>query len=85
MTRSTRTLVATAFGLVAVIPALHGQDPARYRDYQLGTSLASVSAITGPDLVEGPRRERDRQKKEAADAQTLLEQQRLANKAAFRP
>jgi hypothetical protein len=37
------------------------------------------------DLVEGPRRERDRQKKEAADAQTLLEQQRLANKAAFRP
>jgi hypothetical protein len=37
------------------------------------------------DLVEGPRRERDRQKKEAAEAQALLEQQRLANKAAFRP
>lgn len=228
---STRTLVATALGLVAVIPSLHGQDRARYRDYRLGASLASVSALTGVaatdakaiherpavrqelqwrrpyvpstplvpidpakeivfsfyddqltqiavdydpdqtagmtdadlteaistqygpvskpgakasravpshletesgtvvarwgdadvavallrtsyasgfrlivtsprldalaqaaeikaqklDLVEGPRRERDRQKKEAADARTLLEQQRLANKAAFRP
>lgn len=228
---STRTLVATALGLVAVIPSLHGQDRGRYRDYRLGASLASVSALTGVaatdakaiherpavrqelqwrrpyvpstppvpidpakeivfsfyddqltrmvvdydpdqtagmtdadlteaistqygpvskpgakashavpsqletesgtvvarwgdadvsvallrtsyasgfrlivtsprldalaqaaevkaqrlDLVEGPRRERDRQKKEAADAQTLLEKQRLANKAAFRP
>jgi hypothetical protein len=226
---STRTLVATAL-LVAVIPALlHGQDRARYRDYHLGASLASVSALTGVaatdtkaihdrpavrqelqwrrpyvlstpappidsakqilfsfyddqqivvdydseqtagmtdadlteaistqygpvskpdakasralpsrvetesgtvvgrwgdadvavallrvsyasgfrlivtsprldalaqaaeakaqrlDLVEGPRRERDRQKKEAADAQALLEQARLTNKAAFRP
>jgi hypothetical protein len=232
MMNSTRTLVTTVLGLVAVIPALlHGQDRARYRDYQLGASLASVSAITGVtatdakaiherpavrqelqwrrpyvpstppvpidpakeirfsfyddqltrivvdydpeqtagmtdadlteaistlygpvskpgakatralpsrieeesgtvvarwgdtdvavtllrtsyasgvrlivtsprldalaqaaevkaqqlDLVEGPRRERDRQKKDAADAQTLLEQQRLANKATFRP
>jgi hypothetical protein len=228
---STRTIVATALGLVAVIPSLHGQDRARYRDYRLGASLASISALTGAaamegkaihdrpavrqelqwrrpyvpstppapidpvkeilfsfyddqltqividydpdqtagmtdadlteaistqygpvskpgakasratatrlegesgtvvarwgdadvtvallrasyasgfrlivtsprldalaqtaeakaqrlDLVEGPRRERDRQKKEAADAHTLLEQQRLANKAAFRP
>ncbi len=231
MMMSTRTLVATALGLVAIISTLHGQDRARYRDYQLGASLASVSAITGVtatdpqaiherpavrqelqwrrpyvpstppvpidpakeirfsfyddqltrivvdydpeqtagmtdadlteaistlygpvskpgvkatralpsrieaesgtvvarwgdadvavtllrtsyasgfrlivtslrldalaqaaevkaqqlDLVEGPRRERDRQKKEAADAQTLLQQQRLANKATFRP
>ena len=231
MMMSTRTLVATALGLVAVISTLHGQDRAGYRDYPLGASLASVSAITGVtatdakaihdrpvvrqelqwrrpyvpstppapidpakeilfsfyddqltrmvvdydpaqtagltdadvteaissqygpvskpgakasrtlpsrletesgtvvarwgdadvavallrtsyasgfrlivtsprlealaqaaevkaqrlDLVEGPRRERDRQKKEAADAQTLLEQQRLANKATFRP
>jgi hypothetical protein len=28
MMRSTRTLVATALGLVAVIPSLHGQDRA---------------------------------------------------------
>src|SRR5690242_5744481 len=44
---SPRTLVATAL-LVAVISALlQGQDRARYRDYHLGASLASVSALTG--------------------------------------
>jgi hypothetical protein len=47
MMMSTRTLVATTLGLVAVCPVLHGQDHARYRDYQLGASLASVSALTG--------------------------------------
>jgi hypothetical protein len=48
MMMSTRTLVATTLGLVAVISALlHGQDRARYRDYHLGASLASVSALTG--------------------------------------
>jgi hypothetical protein len=47
MMMSTRTLVATVLGLVAVIPAVHGQDRARYRDYRLGASLASVSALTG--------------------------------------
>ena len=40
---SKRTLVTTAL-LVAVIPVLlHGQDRARYRDYPLGASRASVS------------------------------------------
>ena len=34
-------------GLVTVIPSLHGQDRGRYRDYRLGASLASVSALTG--------------------------------------
>lgn len=53
MMMSTRTLVATVVGLVTVIPALHGQDHALYRDYQLGASLASVSALTGVTPMEG--------------------------------
>jgi hypothetical protein len=35
-----------AIGLVFVASPLHGQDRARYRDFQLGTTMASVSALT---------------------------------------
>jgi len=68
-----RTSYASGFRLIVTSPRLD--------------ALAQAAEVKAQrlDLLEGPRRERDRQKKEAADAQTLLEQARLTNKAAFRP
>jgi hypothetical protein len=41
------TLALVAFGLVLFAQPLHGQDRARYRDFQLGSDLRSVSALAG--------------------------------------
>jgi len=42
-----RTLAMTAAGLVLSTSLLLGQDRARYRDFQLGGDLPSISALTG--------------------------------------
>jgi hypothetical protein len=42
----TARLGLLAIGLVFAAAPLHGQDRARYRDFQLGTTMASVSALT---------------------------------------
>ena len=43
----TRRLTVTALGLVLFTHALQGQNPVRYRDFQLGSDLPSVSALAG--------------------------------------
>lgn len=43
---NTRTLTVVALGLVFSTHALEGQDRSRYRDFQLGSDLPSVSALT---------------------------------------
>jgi hypothetical protein len=43
---NTRTLTIVALGLVVSTQALQGQDRSRYRDFQLGGDLPSVSALT---------------------------------------
>jgi len=68
-----RTSYASGFRLIVTSPRLDA------------LAEAAEAKAQRLDVVEGPRRERDRQKKEAADAQALLEQARLTNKAAFRP
>jgi hypothetical protein len=42
---NTRTLTIVALGLVVSTQALQGQDRSRYRDFQLGADLPSVSAL----------------------------------------
>jgi hypothetical protein len=42
-----RTLATTAAALVLATWLLHGQDRSRYRDFQLGADLPSISALTG--------------------------------------
>lgn len=42
---NTRTLAIVALGLALSTPSLQGQDRSRYRDFQLGDDLASVSAL----------------------------------------
>jgi hypothetical protein len=42
-----RTLAIGAFGVVLSTPSLHGQDRSRYRDFNLGGNLSSISALTG--------------------------------------
>ena len=42
-----RTLAMTAAGLVLSTMVLQGQDRSRYRDFQLGADLPSISALTG--------------------------------------
>jgi len=44
---TTRTFVIVALGLVLSTHALQGQDRSRYRDFQLGSDLPSVSALAG--------------------------------------
>jgi len=68
-----RTSYASGFRLIVTSPRLDA------------LAEAAEAKAQRLDVVEGPRRERDLQKKEAADAQALLEQARLTNKAAFRP
>ena len=46
MIRSSAVGLAVLVSIVSVAP-MHGQSPARYRDFQLGGSLASVSTLTG--------------------------------------
>ena len=41
-----RTLGIVAVGLVVSMHPLHGQDRSRYRDFQLGSDLPTVSALT---------------------------------------
>src|SRR5438093_6071652 len=43
---NTRTFAIVALGLVLSTHALQGQDRSRYRDFQLGGDLSSVSALT---------------------------------------
>jgi hypothetical protein len=42
---NTRAAVIVALGLVLSTSAQQGQDPSRYRDFQLGRDLATVSAL----------------------------------------
>jgi hypothetical protein len=42
-----RALAIGALGLLLAAPLMHGQGQARYRDFQLGGDLSSVSALTG--------------------------------------
>ena len=50
--RYARTLGIVALGLVVSTHPLHGQDRARYRDFQLGADVPSVSALTGVAAAE---------------------------------
>jgi hypothetical protein len=47
MTISMRALAIGALGLVLATPPLHSQGRSRYRDFQLGGDLGSISALTG--------------------------------------
>jgi hypothetical protein len=49
---SSRALAIVAFGFVLSSPALHGQDRSRYRDFPLGGSLSSISALAGVAVSE---------------------------------
>jgi len=42
-----RTLAISALGLVLSTYALHSQDRSRYRDFQRGGAVPSISALTG--------------------------------------
>jgi hypothetical protein len=42
-----RTLAMTVAGVVLAASLAHGQDRARYRDYQLGGDVPSISALSG--------------------------------------
>ena len=44
---SARAFRIGVLGLVVTASALHGQTPAQYRDFQLGSDLATVAALTG--------------------------------------
>jgi len=44
---SPRTLVIVALGFTLSSSAVHGQERPRYRDFQLGGNLPSISALTG--------------------------------------
>lgn len=47
-----RALGVGLVGVMLLAPALHGQATSRYRDYQLGAGLASVSALAGVAATE---------------------------------
>lgn len=47
-----RALAIGALGFLLAAPILHGQGRARYRDFQLGGDLASISALTGVAVSE---------------------------------
>jgi hypothetical protein len=47
-----RALAVGALGLALSAPSLQGQDHSRYRDYQLGGNLPSISALTGVAVSE---------------------------------
>jgi hypothetical protein len=47
-----RTLAVGALGAFLLAPPLHGEGGPRYRDFQLGGDLASVSALAGAGLGE---------------------------------
>jgi hypothetical protein len=49
---TTRTLVIVALGLVLPTHALQGQDRSRYRNFQLGSDLRSVSALASVPATE---------------------------------
>src|SRR5689334_25361635 len=49
---TTRTLVIVALGLVLSTYPLQGQDRSRYRDFQLGSDLPSVSALASVPASE---------------------------------
>src|SRR6266436_968377 len=42
-----RMLAIVALGLVLSTSSLHGQDRSRYRAFQLGSGLSSISGLTG--------------------------------------
>ena len=44
---SAQALGVGVLGLVLSTPALYGQKPAQYRDFQLGSDVAAVAALTG--------------------------------------
>ena len=52
---NTRTLALVALGVVLSTPSLQGQGRSRYRDYQLGSDLPSVSALANVDSAERAR------------------------------
>ncbi len=66
---TTRTLATVVMGLLLLTQALQAHDRSRYRDFQLGGDLSSVS----------------RQKKEVEHTRVSQEKARIANTAAFRP
>ena len=47
-----RALVIGALGLLLTAPRLHSQGQPRYRDFQLGGNLPSISALTGVAVSE---------------------------------
>ena len=47
-----RALAIGALGLLLAAPLLHSQGRSRYRDFQLGGNLASISALTGVAVSE---------------------------------
>jgi hypothetical protein len=47
MTINTRAFAIGALGFVLATPPLHSQGRSRYRDFQLGGDLGSISALTG--------------------------------------
>jgi hypothetical protein len=47
MTIGARALVIGGLGFVLAAPPLHSQGRSRYRDFQLGGNLGSISALTG--------------------------------------
>jgi hypothetical protein len=51
-TNTIRTLALVVLGLVLFTHPLQGQDRSRYRDFQLGNDLASVSALAGVAVSE---------------------------------
>ena len=67
---NTRTLTIVALGLVVSTQALQGQDRSRYRDFQLGGDLPSVSALA---------------KVAASDAKTVHQRPAVIQELEWRP
>ena len=67
---NTRTLTIVALGLVASTQALQGQDRSRYRGFQLGGDLSSVSAVA---------------KVAASDAKTVHQRPAVIQELEWRP
>jgi len=49
---ASRALALVTLGFVLASPVLHGQDRSRYRNFQLGGNLQSISALTGVAVSE---------------------------------
>ncbi len=78
---------------------LHAQDGMRYREFQLGSDVASVGNLTRLDnlaqtasaeavrldVKEAPQREIARQKNESDEALGVLKKAKTENQAVFRP